>query len=407
MNYEQVLAYLFSALPMYQRVGNTAFKKDLTNTIALSEALGNPHQQIKTVHVAGTNGKGSSSHMLAACLQSAGYKVGLYTSPHLKDFTERIRINGLSIPKERVIEFVEQNKALIEQVKPSFFEITVVMAFDHFAREKVDIAVIEVGLGGRLDSTNIIQPEVCLITNIGFDHMDMLGNTLPLIAVEKAGIIKPKVPVVISEYHAETLPVFQKATKENQASLFYAWENTLDLPPLQLKGNHQVKNAKGVISTLQVLKEKGWAVNNEHIKTGLSQVGDLTGLKGRWQKLSDSPLTYCDTGHNQEAFEYILNELSAYSYRKLYMVLGFVKEKDLTKLFPILPKEAVYIFCAPKIPRAMPLATLQQQLHDFKAEYHCIEDVSSAVAWAKDCAQSEDFIFIGGSTFVVAEIENL
>lgn len=407
MNYEQVLAYLFAALPMYQRVGSTAFKKDLTNTIALSEALGNPHQQIKTVHVAGTNGKGSSSHMLAACLQSAGYKVGLYTSPHLKDFTERIRINGLTIPKDRVIQFVEQNKDLIEQIKPSFFEMTVVMAFDHFAREKVDIAVIEVGLGGRLDSTNIIYPEACLITNIGFDHMDMLGNTLPLIAGEKAGIIKPEVPVVISEYHVETFPVFQKVAAKNRAPLTIAWETTYDLPPLQLTGKHQVKNAKGVISTLQVLKEKGWKINNEHIKTGLGQVCELTGLKGRWQKLNDSPLTYCDTGHNQDAFEYVLHQLSTYSFRKLYMVLGFVKEKDLSKLFPLLPKDAVYIFCAPKIPRAMPLATLQQQLNDFEAEYHCIEDVTSAIQWAKDCAQSEDFIFIGGSTFVVAEIEEL
>lgn len=407
MNYEQVLEYLFSALPMYQRVGNIAFKKDLTNTIALSNALGNPHTTIKTIHVAGTNGKGSSSHMLAAALQSAGYKVGLYTSPHLKDFTERIRINGEPMRQNDVIRFVEVNRKHLEEIKPSFFEMTVVMAFDHFAREKVDIAVTEVGLGGRLDSTNIIHPEVCLITNIGFDHMDMLGNTLPLIAGEKAGIIKQGVPVVISEFHSETLPVFEKMATSKEAPLVLAWKSEFELPALQLLGKHQLKNARGVVATLQILNQKGWRVQQENIMEGLQHVSELTGLKGRWQCLNKSPLTFCDTGHNQDAFEYIVNQISTYSYRKLYMVLGFVKEKNLTKLFPILPQDAVYIFCAPKIPRAMSLLTLKEQLDDFTAEHYFIEDVASAIAWARAKAGAGDFIFIGGSTFVVAEIEDL
>lgn len=407
MNYEQVLEYLFSALPMYQRVGNVAFKKDLTNTIALSEALGNPHEGLKTIHVAGTNGKGSSSHMLAAALQSAGYRVGLYTSPHLKDFTERIRINGKPMRQSDVIRFVEVNKAHLEKIKPSFFEMTVVMAFDHFTREKVDIAVIEVGLGGRLDSTNIIHPEVSLITNIGFDHMDMLGNTLPLIAGEKAGIIKNGVPVIISEFHSETLPVFEKVAESKSAPLIQAWHSHVALPSLQLLGKHQLKNARGVVATLQVLRQKGWEIQDKNVVDGLQHVCELTGLKGRWHCLSQYPLTFCDTGHNQDAFEYILNHISTYAYRKLYMVLGFVKEKDLSKLFPILPQDAVYVFCAPKIPRAMSLATLKEELVNFKAEHHFVEDVSTAIEWARARAHSDDFIFIGGSTFVVAEIEDL
>uniref|UniRef100_UPI004047DEDE bifunctional folylpolyglutamate synthase/dihydrofolate synthase n=1 Tax=Roseivirga sp. TaxID=1964215 RepID=UPI004047DEDE len=409
MNYHQTLDYLFSALPMYQRIGNSAFKKDLTNTLKLCEALGNPQNDFKSIHIAGTNGKGSSSHMIASVLQSAGYKVGLYTSPHLKSFTERIRINGQPIEEQEVVDFVARLKPTIDQVQPSFFEMTVAMAFDYFRNEKVDVAVIEVGLGGRLDSTNVITPEISLITNIGFDHMDMLGDTLEKIAFEKAGIIKENIPVVIGEIQLETKPVFLKIAKERNANITFADQFGLNWNQyeLDLFGSYQQKNIKGVLVTMNKLKNLGWKITEENIKEGLCQVRSKTGLKGRWQQLSKSPLIICDTGHNKEAFDYIIPQIKATPHKQLFMVLGFVNDKKLDELIPKLPKGACFVFCEAKVPRAMKLAQLKTltEPFDLKAEY--VADVNEAIQFAKSKANKDDMIYIGGSTFVVAEIEDL
>ena len=399
---------MYKALPMFQRVGQAAFKKDLTNTIKLCDALDNPQNKFKSIHIAGTNGKGSTSHMIASVLQTAGYKVGLYTSPHLKSFTERIRINGQEVEKEYVTQFVEGNQQLIEEVKPSFFEMTVAMAFDYFAQNKVDVAVIEVGLGGRLDSTNIITPELSVITNIGFDHMDMLGDTLPKIAFEKAGIIKPGVPVVVTEKHAETAEVFKTVSAERKSEITFAEELKFDEIPLtDLQGLYQVKNIKGVLSSFQILNKNGWKLSAESIILGLGNVQANTGLKGRWQQLNNHPLTICDTGHNKEAFEYLVNQISTCLYKKLYMVLGFVREKDLNPILAMLPESAHLIFCEPKIPRALLLEELKVKTEHMRQSRNYIQDVNDAVSFAKSQADAEDMIFIGGSTFVVAEIEEL
>ncbi|MGW8123252.1 bifunctional folylpolyglutamate synthase/dihydrofolate synthase [Roseivirga echinicomitans] len=409
MNYQQTLNYLFSSLPMYQRVGNVAFKKDFTNTLKLCEAVHNPQHKFKSVHVAGTNGKGSSSHMLASVFQSAGYKVGLYTSPHLKSFTERIRINGIPIPEQNVIDFVARIQPTIDEIHPSFFEMTVAMAFDYFAEAQVDIAIIEVGLGGRLDSTNIITPELSLITNIGFDHMDMLGNTLQEIAFEKAGVIKNEIPVVIGESQNETTPVFTKVAKEKNSDLIYADQielNTADYS-LDLFGTYQAKNIKGVLASIQILRKRGWNISEEALRNGLANVRNQTGLKGRWQVLSDAPLTVCDTGHNKEAFDYIIPQIEASAYEKLYMVLGFVNDKKLDGLIPHLPDAAAFIFCEPKVPRAMKLERLAELVAPYNLKADFVQDVNEAIALAKSKATKNDMIYIGGSTFVVAEIEEL
>ncbi len=406
MTYQEALDFLFGALPMYQKIGNSAFKKDLTNTIALCESLGNPHLKFKSVHIAGTNGKGSSSHMMASILQEAGYKVGLYTSPHLKSFTERIRINGLEISEQSVVDFVVAHDTELERIQPSFFEMTVAMAFDHFAKENVDIAVIEVGLGGRLDSTNIIHPEACLITNIGYDHMDMLGDTLPLIAAEKAGIIKSGIPVVVSESHSETLPVFEKTAEEANAKLLIA-DQLLPYPfQTSLIGPHQIKNMQGVVTLTHVLREQGWRISIEQIKDGLKKVVENTGLKGRWQVINDSPLVVCDTGHNKEALSYIVEEITYQNYDNLFFVLGFVKGKDVSEILKLLPK-GNYIFTQPKVPRALSIDELQVICEEQGIEADYISDVNEAIALAKTKAQASDMIYIGGSTFVVAEIEEL
>lgn len=399
---------MFKALPMYQRVGQAAFKKDLTNTIRLCEALGNPHKQFKSIHVAGTNGKGSTSHMLASVLQASGYQVGLYTSPHLKSFTERIRINGQEVDESFVVSFVEDNQELIQEIQPSFFEMTVAMAFQYFAQQKVDIAVIEVGLGGRLDSTNIITPEVSVITNIGFDHMEMLGDTLEKIAFEKAGIIKKQVPVVITEKQAETEAVFRNVAVEKEAPISFAEDLSFDEIPLSdLQGAYQVKNVKGVLATLEILKEQGWNITVGSTQLGLSQVQANTGLKGRWQQLNSHPLTICDTGHNKEAFQYIIDQISRQIYNNLYMVLGFVKEKDLNPILTMLPENAKLIFCEPKIPRALLIDELKAKTSHLKQELDYVQDVNEAIELAKSKAAADDMIYIGGSTFVVAEIEGL
>jgi len=406
MNYQETLDFLFQALPMYQRMGKAAFKKDLSNTIALCEHLGNPQDRFKSIHIAGTNGKGSSSHMLAAILQQSGYKVGLYTSPHLKSFTERIRINGEEISEMSVVDFVEKNMVAITSIKPSFFEMTVAMAFDHFAQQEVDIAVIEVGLGGRLDSTNVITPELSLITNIGYDHMEMLGNTLSEIAREKAGIIKAKVPVVISESNSEVNPVFEAIAKEKEAMLYYA-DAINEIPYTDLMGSYQSKNIRGVLKAIEILRYQGWSISDDAVIKGLSNVTAFTGLKGRWHTINNDPLTICDTGHNKEAFQLIIDQLNELNYAKLYLILGFVNDKKVDDLLRMIPNESVITFCQSSVPRAMSLDVIKEKASHLNIEALYIKDVNEAISTVRKMAGEDDVIFVGGSTFVVAEIESL
>lgn len=405
MNYQETLDFLFQALPMYQRVGKSAFKKDLSNTIALCDRLGNPQTEFRSIHVAGTNGKGSSSHMLASILQSSGLKVGLYTSPHLKSFTERIRINGQELDQEKVVSFVSDNKRAIEEIKPSFFEMTVAMAFKHFADEQVDIAIIEVGLGGRLDSTNIITPEVSLITNIGYDHIDMLGDTLAQIAAEKAGIIKNGVPVVISEHTPETKPVFDSKAASCDASIYYVKGKSGF--KTDLMGRYQQKNLSGVLKVVEVLRHSGWTIDQLSVEQGLENVISQTGLKGRWQTLNNTPLTICDTGHNKEAFQYIVNQLKSVQSGCLHMILGFVNDKNVEDLLSMIPASASLTFCQSLVPRAMDLDELKSKAETLGIKAKYIRNVNEAISTVTNQARSSDLIFIGGSTFVVAEIDNL
>lgn len=426
-NYQQTLDYLYSALPMFQRVGAVAFKKDLGNTIALCDFLGNPQNKFKSIHVGGTNGKGSSAHMLASVLQEAGYRTGLYTSPHLKDFTERIRINGIPADHDFVIDFVERIKPQIELLKPSFFEITVAMAFDYFAKQQIDVAVIEVGLGGRLDSTNIITPVLSLITNIGSDHKDLLGDSPQQIAFEKAGIIKAGVPVVISEKQEEVLNVFvEKAEKEN-APIYFAsdeWQcirsqssTAFNLIKngsiihegidLALSGNYQLKNIPGVLKSIELLNVSGFNISDSQLIKGLKNVIANTGIKGRWQVLANQPLTICDTGHNLDGIQEVLTQIKQQSYKQLHMVWGSVKDKDVSSILSILPKEASYYFCQAKIPRAMPAEELYRKAQAFGLDGIVVPDVNDALTAARANAETNDMIFIGGSTFVVAELNEL
>lgn len=389
---------------MYQRQGKVAFKKDLTNTIALSKELGFPEKKFKSIHVGGTNGKGSTSHMLASILQEAGYKVGLYTSPHLKNFTERIRINGAEIPKSKVISFIDENKAFLEQQKLSFFEMTVGMAFDYFAKEKVDIAVIEVGLGGRLDSTNIITPEVSVITNIGLDHTDILGDTLPEIAFEKAGIIKKDVPAVIGERQPETRQVFAKKATETNSELFYA-SDILEVYETDLLGDYQQKNTKTAVEAIRQLNRRQYFdVSEENIKYGLLKVVENTNLKGRWQVLQEKPKVICDTAHNKEGLGIVLNQLKKESYDKLHIVLGVVSDKKLEEVLPLFPKDADYYFCKPNIARGLSEVDLKKKAAYFNLQGEYYYSVNDAYQMALINANQEDTIYIGGSTFVVAEI---
>ncbi|MCP2045029.1 dihydrofolate synthase/folylpolyglutamate synthase [Pontibacter sp. HSC-36F09] len=415
---------------MFQRIGNVAFKKSLDNIIALCDALGQPQHKFKTVHVAGTNGKGSSSHMLAAVLQSAGYKTGLYTSPHLKSFTERVRVNGAELPQDYLIRFVEQHKDLFEQVKPSFFEMTVALAFQYFADEQVDVAVIEVGLGGRLDSTNIISPELSLITNIGLDHQALLGDTLPEIAGEKAGIIKPHTPAVISTKQADIVQVFEQKAANEQAPLYFATDSirvhvleqhlegqvydvyldgNLWLPSLQsdLAGVYQQYNLPGVLKSLLLLRERGFSISDEAIRQGIANTKSITGLKGRWQVLRVNPLTICDTGHNVDGIKQILYQLHALNPKKVHMVFGAVNDKDVTTILQLLPKEYTYYFCQAQIPRALPVGELQEKASQVGLQGEAYATVSAAIAAARRNAKPDEVIFIGGSTFVVAEIDEL
>lgn len=423
MTYLQAVEYLYEALPIFQRVGASAYKADLSNTILLCQALGNPQNKFKSIHVAGTNGKGSSSHMLAAILQTAGYKTGLYTSPHLKEFTERIRINGIEIDQASVVDFVLRTKPTIEEIKPSFFEITVAMAFEYFAQQQVDVAVIEVGLGGRLDSTNVITPMVSLITNISWDHQDLLGDTLPKIAFEKAGIIKSSVPVVISERNALVDEVFSQKSKETGSSIQFATDDwkisqtedrfiishygKTDQYVLDLKGGYQRNNLAGVLATVEVLREKGFTIEGSQIHYALKNVTTLTGLKGRWQSLGTHPAIICDTGHNEGGVREVVKQLHEQKFKKLFIVWGSVKDKDITTILSLLPKEAYYIFCEANIPRAMNAGELHRQAALQRLEGEVVPDVNEAIHRAKAMSSENDFIFIGGSTFVVAEINGL
>ena len=407
MTYQEATDFLFSSLPMYQRVGNKAFKADLNNIIRLCEALGNPHTQFKSIHVAGTNGKGSASHIIASVLQEAGYKTGLYTSPHLKSFTERIRINGRPIEEAGVASFVENIQEIIKEMVPSFFEMTVALAFEYFASQKVDVAVIEVGLGGRLDSTNIITPEVCLITNIGLDHTDTLGDSLEKIAFEKAGIIKTQVPVVIGTRQEETAPVFQQVAKERKAPLHFAPQAEHPQYELDLKGNYQQKNLPGVLALLRILNEQSWGLNDEVIRAGLRKVIQNTGLKGRWQTLRKEPLTICDTGHNIDGIKALVHQIKSLTYEQLFLVLGFVNDKQVGEILGLFPKEAHYVFCQSAVPRAMSLVQLRQETENLGLEADYVADVNEALAHARNKASTKDLIFVGGSTFVVAELNEL
>ena len=430
MTYQETIEYLYQQLPVFHRIGKKAFKADLDNTIKLCQHLDNPHKKFKTIHIAGTNGKGSSSHYLASILQSAGYKVGLYTSPHLKSFTERIRINGVPILENSVISFVENNRKFLEELKPSFFEMSVGMAFEYFAKEQVDIAVVEVGLGGRLDSTNIITPILSLITNISLDHTDILGDTISKIASEKAGIIKENIPVVISERNTETESVFlQKSKLENApiyfAEDFYSVENYeekelyLEMGVIdfsnncktilfsQLVGEYQVKNILGVLKSVELLNQLDFSINSEAIFQGVKKVITNTGLQGRWQLLSHNPTMLCDTAHNVAGFIQVLNSIKKIKYQNLWMILGFVSDKDISGILELLPKAANYIFCQASIPRALDALELSIIAQKYDLIGEVIPEVNNAIHRIKSIAEFNDLIYIGGSTFIVAEISDI
>lgn len=427
MTYQETIDYLFNRLPMFSRLGAAAYKKDLHNTIALCDFLGNPQQRIKTIHIAGTNGKGSTSHMLAAILQSAGYKTGLYTSPHLKDFRERFRINGEMIPQEFVTRFTERIIPAIDAIEPSFFEITVAMAFDWFAEAAVDIAIIETGLGGRLDSTNVISPELSVITNIGYDHMNLLGDTLEKIAFEKAGIIKPGVPVVVGEVNTETKPVFEKVAKEKQSPILLAehlryaaeWKyehhqlvvqiahtgtDIRDSFTLDLPGFYQTKNLVAVLEAIHQLQLKGWKIPPGAIQQGVSNVKKLTGLHGRWEVISTKPLTVLDVGHNEDGIRQIVAQLELTQYRHLHIVIGMVRDKEIDHALALLPKEASYYFTRAQIPRALPEDELATKGKGFGLNGHHYPTVTEALHAARSVAHMDDMILVCGSVFVVGEV---
>lgn len=429
MNYNETLQYLFTQLPMFTRVGASAYKADLTNTLELCALLDNPQHKFKSVHVAGTNGKGSTSHMLAAILQTAGYKTGLYTSPHLKDFRERIRVDGQMISEQTVIDFVADHEADFARIQPSFFEMTVALAFDVFAKEQVDIAIVEVGLGGRLDSTNIITPLLSVITNIGWDHMNMLGNTLQLIAGEKAGIIKPNIPAVIGEFQQEVADVFADKAQQECAPIRFASESDLkveakrsngtdvlevkitpytNLPTFDLKldltGTYQLKNLKTVLIAVDELRKQGFEITDAHLAVALRQVKTLTGLHGRWEVLSTDPLTICDTGHNPEGIKEVLENIANVPYRQLHFVIGMVNDKDITKVLSMLPEDAIYYFCMPNIPRGLEAESLKEQAIGFDLYGEAYPSVKEALSAAQAEARTGDLVFVGGSTFVVAEV---
>lgn len=405
MNYKETLDWMFNKLPMYQTQGATAYRKDITNTVLLAKHLGNPENYLKCIHVAGTNGKGSTSHLLASVLQEAGYKVGLYTSPHLKDYRERITINGIPISEDYVCDFINKNKAFFEANELSFFEMSVGLAFEYFVEQKTDINIIEVGMGGRLDSTNIITPLVSVITNIGLDHTQFLGNTVELIAFEKAGIIKPNIPVVIGEYISETKPVFLAKSDETHSEIYFASDLIAATYPSALLGDYQIQNKKTVLQTLKVLQDKKLlSVSETDIKNGFLNVIKNTGLQGRWQQLGENPTVICDTAHNVHGLKIVLNQLNKQKFEKLHIVLGLVNDKNLTEILPLFPQNANYYFCKPDISRGLDQLILKEKAAEFNLVGQTYISVSNAYQAAKENAKENDFIYVGGSTFVVAEI---
>ncbi|WP_299386925.1 folylpolyglutamate synthase/dihydrofolate synthase family protein [uncultured Lacinutrix sp.] len=404
MTYQDTINWMFSQLPMYQNQGKSAYKVDLSNTILLAKHLNNPENQFKSIHVAGTNGKGSTSHMLASILQEVGYKVGLYTSPHLKDYRERIKINGKEISEEYVIQFIKENKSFFEKNSLSFFEMTVGLAFEYFANQKVDIAIIEVGLGGRLDSTNIITPEVSVITNIGLDHTHFLGNTLKSIAKEKGGIIKHNIPVVIGETQVETKDIFTEIADNIDAKIIFADKTQTINYKSDLKGDYQDKNIKAVVSTINEIQLKGFNILPQDIEKGLLNVVHNTGLLGRWQVLKHNPKVICDTAHNREGLKIVMNQLQNEEYNNLHIVFGVVNDKDLDSIIDLLPNNAKYYLSKPNISRGLDVNILKQYFNDNSLVSESYNSVNEAYKMALKNANPEDVIYIGGSTFVVAEI---
>ncbi len=404
ISYQETLDWMFQQLPMYQRQGKTAFKKDLTNILKFSEVLQQPQNNFKSIHVAGTNGKGSTSHMLASVFQEAGYKVGLYTSPHLRDFRERIKVNGKEVPESFVVDFIQKHRSFLETQKLSFFEMTVGMAFQYFSEQEVDIAIVEVGMGGRLDSTNILTPELSIITNIGLDHTQFLGTTYREIAVEKAGIIKKNNPVVIGETTSETKEVFVSKANSSNSCIVFAEEN--DFPSLEcdLKGEYQKYNVRTVLHALELLKSKGWQLDKSSIENGLKSVKKNTGLRGRWDILKVQPKVICDTAHNKEGLTYVMNQLSKEKYEHLHMVLGVVNDKNLEDVLPLFPKKASYYFAKPAIPRGLDADELKKVSEKFNLKGKVYSSVEKAYLAANEKANLNDLIFVGGSTFTVAEI---
>lgn len=422
--YQEVLDYLFEQLPMFQRIGAAAFKKDLTNTIALCKALNNPEKKFKSIHIAGTNGKGSVTHIIAAILQAAGYKVGCYTSPHYKDFRERIKINGQLIPEQSVVEFVNQNIELIKNIKPSFFEITVAMAFDYFANENVDIAVIETGMGGNFDSTNVIIPELSIITNISYDHQQFLGNTLPEIAGEKAGIIKQNVPIIIGENQPEIEHVFRNKAKKTNSKIYYSEEicttssffpsgslNTFrliskdlqDLLLTDLMGDYQLKNLQTALAAILLLKDK-YKISDGDMRQGLVSIREKTYFLGRCMTLSTNPTCLADSAHNEAGINELISIINNFKYQKLHFVYGTVADKDLSKIFPLLPKDATYYLCKPNIPRGMEVEILLEKMQENNFDASAFNSVTEAFKAAKLNADIDDLIVVSGSIFVVAEV---
>ena len=423
MTYQETIDYLFNSTPLFQNVGKDAYKEGLENTHLLDEHFGHPHRQFKTIHVAGTNGKGSCSHTLAAILQSAGYKVGLYTSPHLVDFRERIRINGTPVSEAYVIDFVENHRAFFEPLHPSFFELTTAMAFNYFAEQQVDVAVIEVGLGGRLDCTNIIRPDLCVITNISFDHVQFLGDTLAKIASEKAGIIKEGIPVVIGETTPETKPVFAEKAIQVNAPIHFAEEEqfllessineqgkriyqTKEYADLEgeLGGLCQIKNTNTLLSVIRILQDIGYNINDTHVREGFAHVCSLTGLMGRWQKILETPVAFCDTGHNKAGIQYIVEQLSRQTYRQLHIIMGMVNDKDISGVLAMLPKDAIYYFTKASVSRALNENEVKRLAGEAGLEGNTYPSVKDAFEAAQASAHPDDFIFVGGSTFIVADL---
>lgn len=403
MTYKETLNWLFNQLPMFQNVGASAYKKDLTNTLLLVEHLKHPEKNFKTIHVAGTNGKGSTSSMIASVFMEAGYKVGLYTSPHLKDFRERITINGKKVSKNYVHQFVLNHKSFFENTQLSFFEMTVGLAFKYFSDKKVDIAIIEVGMGGRLDSTNIITPLLSVITNIGKDHTQFLGDTLEKIAFEKAGIIKSNIPVIIGEYTSETKPVFLEIAKQNHSKIHFTQDEMHPDYVCGLLGDYQKKNKKTVIETFRNLNSD-FIITEENIKNGILNVVKNTNLQGRWQIMQENPKAICDTAHNAHGLQIVMNQLKKEKFNHLHIVLGVVNDKDLDSILPLFPKNAIYYFCKPKVQRGLDAKILQEKAKVYHLIGNTYNSVSIAYKKAKANSMSEDLIYIGGSTFVVAEI---